>query len=443
MKKLFYPDLGGLPFESAVSIFLKVSRVNFMPPLELSKILGSPMISIGSLCGWQHDGFLDQVAPYMPISASNLPVGPGPAYRMRDVRRELVFCPQCIRFGYHSVFHMIKHHRICMVHNCTLAIACRECTRCFCNGFAPQELNALNYTRCQSCGFQHVDMVTEITMRKRSSIENVLKRNGEQLSRWYYGVNVLAVARQPEALRYYASPGGRDWAGGILEQIIQEPNPDERPRDYKFRQKVVWLANPAFIPARDGFNFTIRGKTVEHTCRDIEEKYLKQHMTCLSNIDSLTNSLVGESRNFNFCPMALAYTLLRMKLANRDWPNVVCVSALQSGFSEFKDLVSGLGKTTEIREATILFLHILGELEFMVRKEQQFRVVCRYNGRLSPKSIWPLYTRKASYSFRCRCTDLAQRSVRICGTGENGLLVFAGIHSENPLAVLTQAVMVV
>lgn len=443
MRTLFYPKVGVMPFESAVSIFLKISRINFMTPAEVSKFFGSPLISVGTLCGWQRDDFIDRVAPHLPMSISNLPVGPAPAYRMRDVRKELVFCPQCIRFGYHSVFHMIKHHGFCSIHNRALATACELCTKNYINGFAREQLNRKKNTQCQACGFICVDMVTELKMRGGSSIVEMLQRNGERLSRWYQAVNELAMARQPEAVRYYSSSSGRILVGDILEQLTQQPQPDECARDRRFIQKVIWLANPAFIPARDGVDFTIRKKTVEQTCKDIERKFLKEHMGCLSNIDLLTNNLNVKPQKFVFCPVALAYTLLRMKLAHRDWPNLAGGSVLNAGFSEFRDLVSGLGKTAEIRELRILFLHILGELQFMVQKQHDFKVICRYNARLSPKSPWPLYLRKASYSFRCSCKRHARTQLRICGSAGKGLDISANVHSEGNRNFSVQAIMVV
>lgn len=443
MRTLFYPKVGVMPFESAVSIFLKISRINFMTPAEVSKFFGSPLISVGTLCGWQRDDFIDRVAPHLPMSISNLPVGPAPAYRMRDVRKELVFCPQCIRFGYHSVFHMIKHHGFCSIHNRALATACELCTKNYINGFAREQLNRKKNTQCQACGFICVDMVTELKMRGGSSVVEMLQRNGERLSRWYQAVNELAMARQPEAVRYYSSSSGRILVGDILEQLTQQPQPDECARDRRFIQKVIWLANPAFIPARDGVDFTIRKKTVEQTCKDIEKKFLKEHMGCLSNIDLLTNNLNVKPQKFVFCPVALAYTLLRMKLAHRDWPNLAGGSVLNAGFSEFRDLVSGLGKTAEIRELRILFLHILGELQFMVQKQHDFKVICRYNARLSPKSPWPLYLRKASYSFRCSCKRHARTQLRICGPAGKGLDISANVHSEGNRNFSVQAIMVV
>ncbi|MBP1931984.1 hypothetical protein [Ammoniphilus resinae] len=65
-------------------------------------------------------------------------------------RPNLTYCPECIKFGYHSIFHQIHLIQCCPFHELSLLFHCP-----LCNGVIPYELPSRRYISASTCNCLH------------------------------------------------------------------------------------------------------------------------------------------------------------------------------------------------------------------------------------------------------------------------------------------------
>ncbi|WP_372489406.1 hypothetical protein [Pseudomonas caspiana] len=403
-----------MPYESVTSIFIKASHLNFIGTPQLAKLVGSPRSGPNTFSR------LD-VRNFLPVKENNYPHGFAPVACLGDERRGIKYCPKCIAFGYHSVFNMITVQSFCHVHKCALKSACKVCSSEYLKGYVPNDNFSAKSTTC-ACGFHIIEMVQEIRMRRNNAIPEILRKNGEELASWYGKLFKLYQGGHPHARSYYESLDERGALTEPLEQLMKLPSPERVCRILGPGQKVFWMRHPAYNSRVDGLDFNVRTQTVQESCDAVEKCYLKSHRNCLIEANAISGYPDGQPYRNSLCPVALAYVLMRLKLAYPHWPIYGGVSALEAGFVEFSSVVSSLGDRSVFRELRMLFLWILGELQYMIERGCDFRVVCRQTPMFSVGSCWPVYIRRSSFRFRNCCFNNSRMSLDINRDGSGGAL---------------------
>ncbi|UVL64164.1 hypothetical protein LOY54_13085 [Pseudomonas sp. B21-032] len=224
------------------------------------------------------------------------------------------------------------------------------------------------------------------------------------MASWYREIAPFAGGADQIVFDYYASEKYRQILTEPLEYKVGMASPERLAKCLVASTPTYWLHHPGYISERDGLNFAVRQKTVAEACRDLEVKYLSKHFPCMQIIDALTDPFMDVTGEYTFCPVSLAYALLRLKLDNKSWPsNLSFWSCRNSGISNLEDIVSPLGRTSKPQELTLFFLHILGELQFMVTRGKNFLVICSEKKSFSPRVNKMVYLRRTPLSFRRSC----------------------------------------
>lgn len=400
MKNIYYPNHGVLPYESQISIILKISRLNFVELDRLKMIWGQDN-------NWDCSTKLfSEVAIFGKIGAteSNIVYHHIPPAFVRDIRHEFSFCSECNDLGYHSVFNLIANHSVCTLHKCTLQLACDICRKKFLLGFDFDETRSQTKGRCPDCGFVNTDLASSIRKCQSASLLHAVSRAGDHVSAWYHSVSNLYYQHDIDAFDYYSSGNDRQILTSPLAEKLGIPSPEHIAKCVPITGKVHWIGHPGYISHRDGATFLMRRQTIAEACREIEVKYLSRHFACMQSMNILTNPLIESRGIHRFCPVALAYAILRLKLENDIWPtSSPSSSCLSAGIANFKAIVSPLGRTGKPQELTVYFLHVLGELQFMISKGRNFWVVCG-NDRCGGDHVRRrCYLRKTTLKFRYSC----------------------------------------
>lgn len=94
------------------------------------------------------------------------------------LNREPRFCPECMRKGYHSIFHQLDGVQDCPWHGLRLAQRCPSCNKCF-EGSDRKDGFGLT---CNHCSYCFVKSPSDIRMDKRT-LERRLD-DGKEIMRW-------------------------------------------------------------------------------------------------------------------------------------------------------------------------------------------------------------------------------------------------------------------
>lgn len=406
MNSLYYPVSGPLPYESILSIFLKVSHVNFLSPHSLGLKLEMAGDTLRAARRLLIPGMLKVLGPLIPNIEEHSPWTYSPPENLRDPLVELAFCPACIKFGYHSVFHSVKHHYFCVLHKCRLHLACQTCLGQYLQGYRlDMEIPSI-MNRCSECGFENVEMFKELRMRAGDQLVDAVRHYGDLQGAWYREIKAARDADWDYAKHYYRSPISRQNLTGPFEKALEIKSPDTLAKALQDDQPVVWMYHPGFNETRkDPSTLTFRTQSIEAACLDIERRYLSRHATCVQSTNALTDYVDGRRRVAKLCPVALAYILLRIKLGYTVWPSPGSISALKSDFQQAPTMLSIYGRSSQYKELRLIFLSILGRLQFLISKGDDFMIIGRSRTDFSPNHYAPVFFRKASYSFRVLCQD--------------------------------------
>ncbi|MNF70547.1 hypothetical protein D3C84_524590 [compost metagenome] len=148
-------------------------------------------------------------------------------------------------------------------------------------------------------------------------------------------------------------------------------------------------------------------QTLYACCETLENKYLCGHEDCWARINSLTEYGANPGVVSNFCSCALAYVMLRLKLACIKWPTDTSVSSKKSGFDCFiQNAPCAYDSTAITKIITACFLKFLGEIQYNIEKGVSFSIVLNAE---YPWYRWGKYQsffiRRSSYRFRNSCTQ--------------------------------------
>jgi len=428
----YYPAGGPLPYESMLSVLIKFSHANFVEFPKLSKIANNLNLNLNSrfINNWYRLKKATELELLVPEFNNHLPFDFAPPEGLRKLTQEFAFCPDCIKFGYHSVFNIIKTHDFCVLHKCRLSVACSACTEIYFYGFRFLEPIPRLLTHCDKCGFEDIGLFKEINMRRNRNLIKALRSAGEQQAAWYSKIQYFDQVRAPYYSDYYSSAISRKKLTGPFERASGIRSPERCANLLDDNQQILWVFHSGFNADRDSFdNSVIRSHSLESSLELIEYRYLSKHRECLKRANELTGFPNGCFRQVKLCSVALAYILLRIKIAYRDWPVAGSVCALDSGFEWAGSVISPFGRGNHHRELNILFLSILGRLQFQVYQQANFLILIRPTREFSADNHFPVYIRKSSYAFRNVCTS-ANASLEVY-RHESGGPIFVNFPKSN------------
>jgi hypothetical protein len=96
----------------------------------------------------------------------------------------------------------------------------------------------------------------------------------------------------------------------------------------------------------------------------------------LARINSLTEYGATTGVICSFCSCALAYVLMRLKLACIKWPTITSVSGSKSGFDCFIQRAPCPYSSAAISKIiTACYLNFLGEIQYWIEKGISFTIV--------------------------------------------------------------------
>lgn len=403
MNDFFYPVSEPMPYESILSIYLKMSHANFIGLPSLGRVLGNARLDTQRVWQWFQVDSIEILKLKFPKLENYLPWNYAPFEGFADLGKGLVFCPYCIRFGYHSVFNLVRSHKVCTLHKCSLLLACSFCSDSYLRGFQVSKPIPQITSRCQECGFYDIGLVREVKMRRSRGLENALQYFGGIQASWYTQVKKSYDEGSIHSAYYYKLLACRQDFTVPFERAFCMQSPERIAKIGRDDQPIAWIKLPSLAEVRPREKYGRRNEIMQEACASLELSYLSSHRACLDSINTVTCYSDGAARKTKLCPVALAYVLLRLKLAYLNWPVPGSVSALASGFACAEDVVPLLGPEANYRELRVAFLSILGRLQFQVSEGKDFLILCRLNiflpGRYSPLT----FIRKSSYGFRSLC----------------------------------------
>jgi hypothetical protein len=440
MKTFFYPGFAPMPYESIFSIYLKISRNNYIPLVELAKRLGGSTIEGPQKARWQFSPRAeDGLREIMPSLAEHLPWTFTPMLALTSPASTLNFCDECIRFGYHSVFNSIELHGVCPLHKRPLSTACLGCKRRYLKGFVSTDMIPYHSEVCSKCGFQEIGARQEIQMRRAPGLIEALRSFGEIQSEWYKGINYLHYSQLGYSDLYYKSKLARSELSGCCEAYLNIQSPESLSGLQSERVKIICVGRfRSYMHDRlysEYSTFALGDYMRLHSQSDIllrlKGRFLCKHLSCLEEVCRMVRYPDGQSRTIKLCPLALSYVLLCIKASDGVWPTS------GSDCHQLLSLVSGGGfaatwiSSWTYREAVLVFLTILARLEYYTRQKESFVVICRPDVDYFPDRLGRTLVRKSSHAFRS-CCQYPNSKCYLTRNGAGGALEVFNIQRENP-----------
>ncbi|WP_434157782.1 hypothetical protein [Stutzerimonas stutzeri] len=403
MNDLFYPVPEPMPYESILSIYLKLSHANFIGLPSLGRVLGNECLNMRRIWQWFQPDSIDTIKLKFPELEKHLPWNYAPFEGLADLGRGIVFCPYCIRFGYHSVFNLVEWHKVCVLHKCHLLVACSLCSDNYLRGFQAGKPIPQITSRCRECGFYDIGLVREIKMRRSKGLDRALQRFGEAQASWYTQVKRTHKEGSIHGAYYYKFSGCRQGFTAPFERAFRMQSPERIAKIRRDDQPIAWVKLPSFSEAGSWGKYECRIDNIQEACEGLESSYLSGHRSCVASINTVTSYSDGTEKKAKLCPVALSYILLRLKLAYLNWPVPGSISALSSGFAYAEDVIPLLSPEWNYRELRVAYLSILGRLQLQVSEGKEFLILCRFGISLPWRYRSLDFIRKSSYGFRTLC----------------------------------------
>jgi|GEM_PF-914429 len=429
MKSLFYPECGPMPYESILSIYLKISHSNFIELTDLRKKIGGLWVNGKSGRMLITHKIEECLEDNIQGIAHHLPWKYAPAIALSSPA-SLMFCTECVKFGYHSVFNSICLHRVCPLHKRALSLACDACRRHFFKGFSAAHSIPRALEVCSKCGFQDIGLRREIKMRRSPKLQIALDYFGRAQARWYREIYGLYTAESGYSGLYYQSNLARAELSGPGERLFDMQSPESLAGRRQFSPPIAcvsWFRTYLHDRLyRTDSPFHLADYLRLHSQREIlnrlKVRFLGKHMRCYKEGCEIVGYPDGQPRTRSFCPLTVAFILVCLKMSYNTWPTP------GSDFHDFSLKGSRNKESAPLltswsyREAVLVFLTILARLEYYVSEGQDFFVICRSEVIYFPDDRGVTLLRKSSYKFRCNCRN-PQRRHLLSRNGAGGALI--------------------
>ncbi len=423
-RKLFYPACGPMPYESIYSIYLKISHANYIKFSSLGRALGivsQQQWALHKLSKWLEcnvDGIYEHL-PWSYAPSSCLKLLPDGKFR---------FCKECVSFGYQSVFNNIISHRICAMHKLPLTEACALCAKKHLAGFHDCSSIFQPAIRCAACGFQDIGILSEIKMRHSPGLIETIKEYGSRQAEWYSALGALGWSVRDYCNFYLVDDVYRDYLTGPLEQLTGLDSPETLSGSTKDKQPIVFLRSR--LKSSSLIGSRVEPQSV--VCNKLLHRHLAGHQSCLSHLSQMVDYPNGKEMETCLCPVSLAYILLCTKDIYSIQASSGSASARIEGLEKLELPLRPPEQVFSYRDAVLVFLSILGKLEYYVSKGQSFYVLSRPEHKyLFQNETSGVILKKSSYSFRNLCRSKPPR-IRVFRDGIGGPILIISDLKERP-----------
>lgn len=423
-KKLFYPSCGPMPYESIYSIYLKISHANYIAFPKLGRALGlvsDRQWALHKLTRWlEHN--VEDIYTHLPWTYA-----PSSCIKLLS-HGKFRFCKECARFGYHAVFNSIASHQICVLHKCVLTEACRSCAKQFLAGFHNCSNILQPAVQCPVCGFQNINIYSELKARRSRGLLEALENFGSNQAKWYSAVRSVDQELQGYRNLYLADEIHRDYFTGAFERLTGLDSPETLAGSTRDTQSFVLLKK--YINLRPHLGSRVEPQSV--ACEKLERRYLTGHLSCLNLLSQMVGYPDGQEMEISLCPMSLAYALLCIKNIYGVWPTPGAASIYIKGLRKLEMPSKPSDPVSCYRSALLVFLSILGRLEYYISKRESFYIICRPGHKyLIQDEISGVIFRRSSYSFRSACRSV-QPNIRAFRDGVGGPILIIVDPQERP-----------
>lgn len=419
-------------YESYLSIFYKLIREKYT---GRSRILTKYNIS-------EKTHFLPVEAPEWLLGITNtpsdhLPITYCPVEYLLDPRESIKFCPECMQLGYHSVFFMLKSVGVCAVHRCNLRSMCASCCSRFLGTISidsyfdcPVNVGKIDFF-CRTCEITWPDIGEGSDCSERAAALSALIV-WKPHSDWYRSI-VQGVSQSSQLCKSYYSDISRDSAIAPLEARYQLKSAERLLGIIECKQKAYWIKFHNNLPLSEMTTEQYHSlrEVVAIYCLEIKQKYLAGHDECCQKINSLTGYMPMREATAPLCVPALAYILLRLKLACAIWPTPNSVASEKSCFDNLFGYIDPNIKLVELRKLILfVFLKIMGDIQDNVSRGRSFNILLRAHS--ITKDFF--YLRKTMYRWRtvCRSDFEIDSSSWISADGTVNKLSVIWYHDQSP-----------
>ncbi|MFC5696226.1 hypothetical protein ACFPU0_11730 [Pseudomonas sp. GCM10022186] len=403
MRFAFYKN-GAYPYESVAGILWGIRKINYLSTYDFAREIGKS--------SFRYEAFLTRIPRDLSVLPGckyhqvelHYPSSYCPDFLLVMPRRELKFCERCSEIGYHSVFWMLKGVNKCHIHNLELMHACSKCVYEFTEG--------CKAGKCNSCGFEIIEPRAQLAFRNDKMLNYEIYRSGKIISNWYSGIYRRALSGSGVCKDYFRLEkisGPSNELTYSLEKLLGVKSPRDTFSSNICSYRGSWI-DIGSIDSGQAYGFDdyhVWRNELALFFIEIENQYLGRHKECFSEVDSLLAYSDGIDRRCALCPLALAYSLLRLGAACEWWPTPTSVSPSKSCFDFFMRHASfcNMPITAQGRLIRILFLGLLGEIQLALdlgeSKEIQMRgtnIIDRFTrgGNL-------VFVRRSSFWGRVNC----------------------------------------
>lgn len=327
---LIHPGLR-FPYESSWLLYLKVLQWNSFPDfrrllhafnVETSKYksnnvwwnsAGFPLHRLEGSLGLTFDTLkLSFVDGWFPLPK----YGEFPRIESRP-RPAIRHCPECIRYGYHSVLFYFDRFSQCPWHDRTLEV-CKECTAAL-----DRNCSTTNRIYDLSGNCEHLDLILAVSSTSEPPLEffDLTRALGDTFRDWVEN-SIDLIGHAAYKIIADESNKGMDKtiALDFLTKKFGSPS-----FNYEAKREAGLIINPCLTMARvdvhgGAFNKgdlaadTLKlSPVIKSVRRYIFKKYVRLHVKCLNRLKGLAENEWYDLDVTKICPCALAYVLVFAK----------------------------------------------------------------------------------------------------------------------------------
>jgi hypothetical protein len=264
---------------------------------------------------------------------------------------------------------------------------------------------------CEICSLSWPDLGHRFSWQVSDAFIAQVATVSNQEAQWFEMLMSEALAGSYNCKHYYTSDEARDALAVPLERFLGVCCPDRMAGRIYSPQPVHWITPECTINGYydylDFQDYQQVRQTLYACCESLEKKYLCGHEDCWARINSLTEYGAKPGVVGNFCLSALAYVMVRLKLACIRWPTDTSVSSKKSGFDCFIQYAPCAYDSIAITKIiTACYLKFLGEIQYNIEKGVSFSIVLNTE---YPWYRWgkhqSFFIRRSSYRLRNACTQ--------------------------------------
>jgi hypothetical protein len=257
-----------------------------------------------------------------------------PIYLKYLIRNTLHYCPKCMEFGFHSIFHQLKFLDECPFHNINLVSICPQCHK-----ELPYELNKMkseprpfhclcgysisnddgDFYRCKNKWSQSPGL--RINSQELNIFFNLTNEQKDKIHRIYINSNFLKE-QYPQSMNLILSVIDESYIfkNGIIHNKAVSP-PIIKKIDMKSNSHLTGDYYDFLYQTFRIDIFRSLRNTYKSITKHIRNRLLVKHRSCIKNL--IRDLVFEELETHPICPFAYSYIVWRFYIERLDKPDQV------------------------------------------------------------------------------------------------------------------------